>query len=167
MVGGENPTLIIAEIGINHQGSSEIAIDLIKAAKLAGCEYAKIQTYVTDDRISPTAKSAKYTDKTLSMEETTYEMFERLALSEDQHKILFDFAKKINMPLISTPFDEKSVDILTEYNIDAFKIASFDAFNLPLIKYVASIGKPIILSTGMCGMSEIEDALETLSLIHI
>jgi len=163
LIGNDNPTMIIAEIGINHQGSSEIAIELIKAAKLAGCEYAKIQTYVTDERISPTAKSAKYTDKTLSMEETTYEMFERLELSGEQHKILFDYAKKINMPLISTPFDEKSVDTLMEYDIDAFKIASFDAFNLPLIKYVASKGKPMIISTGMCGMSEIEDALEIIA----
>jgi sialic acid synthase SpsE len=162
-VGGDNPTLIIAEIGINHQGSTEIATDLIKEAKLIGCEYAKIQTYVTDERISPTAKSAKYTDKTLSMEETTYEMFERLELGPESHRTLFNYANKIGMPLISTPFDEKSVDILMDYNIDAFKIASFDAFNLPLIKYIASKGLPIILSTGMCGMSEIEEALEIIT----
>jgi sialic acid synthase SpsE/protoporphyrinogen oxidase len=162
-VGGENPTLIIAEIGINHQGSSKMAMDLIKEAKISGCEYAKIQTYVADKRISARAKSAKYADKTLSMEETTHEMFQRLELDDKDHELLFNYSKKINMPLISTPFDERSVDLLMNFDIDAFKIASFDIVNLPLLKYVASKRKPIILSTGMCSMSEIEDALDTIA----
>ena len=162
-VGHNNPTVVIAEIGINHQGDTKMAMELIEKAKFAGCDYAKIQTYKTDKRISPTAKSAKYTDRTLSMEETTYEMFDRLELSNEQHEILFRHAKKVGIPLISTAFDEASVDLLLNYDFDAFKVASFDAVNLPLLKYIASKGRPIILSTGMCGMSEIEEALDVIA----
>ena len=137
LIGGNNPTLIIAEIGINHQGDINMAKQLIMEAKNSGCDYAKIQTYTTNKRISPSAKSAKYADKTLDMEETTYEMLDRLSLDELQHKTLFNYAKQIDMPLISTPFDEESVDMLMNLNIDAFKLSSFDTVNLPLIKYVA------------------------------
>jgi len=162
-VGGKNPTLVIAEIGINHQGSTEMAIDLLKECKKTGCEYAKIQTYKPGSRVSPTAKSAKYADKTLSMEETTYEMFERVRLDGLQHSDLFKWAKNNNTPLVSTAFDEQSVEELLNYDVDFFKIASFDAVNLPLLKYVASKKKPIILSTGMCGLAEIEDAIEVIA----
>tara|TARA_B100001123_G_scaffold438883_1_gene574599 strand:+ start:858 stop:3239 length:2382 start_codon:yes stop_codon:yes gene_type:complete len=162
-VGGNNPTLVIAEIGINHQGDTKMAIELLEEVKKTGCDYGKIQTYKTGSRISPTAKSAKYADKTLSMEETTYEMFERVRLDGSQHSELFQWAKDNNCPLISTAFDEQSVEELLNYNIDVFKIASFDSVNLPLLKYVASKKKPIILSTGMCGMTEIEDAIEVIS----
>jgi len=162
-IGGDNPTLVIAEIGINHQGDKNMASELIDQAKNTGCDYAKIQTYDKDSRVSLVAKSAQYVDRTLSMEENTADMFERLRLSKSDHDFLFNYAKKINMPFISTAFDEKSVDMLMKYDIDAFKIASFDIFNLPLIKYIASKGKPIILSTGMSGMSEIEDALDVIA----
>ena len=102
-------------------------------------------------------------DKTLDMEENMSEMFERLRLNDKQHDTVFDWAKKNKLSLISTAFDEASCEMLMKYNPDAFKIASFDAVNLPLIKFVASKRKPIILSTGMCGMSEIEEALDVIA----
>ena len=98
------------------------------------------------------------------MEESTNEMFKRFQLSEDELFKLVEYADEIEIPLISTPFDEKSVDILLDLGIEAFKIASFDIVNIPFIRYVASKGKPIILSTGMSHMSEIEDAVEAISL---
>jgi N,N'-diacetyllegionaminate synthase len=161
-VGKNNPTMLIAEIGINHQGSKKMLIDLLSKVKKSGFDYAKLQTYFSD-RVSNTAKSAKYADKTLDAEETMNEMFSRLQLSKKEHELAFEWSHKNNLPLFSTPFDEESVDLLLKYNVDAFKIASFDAVNLPLIKYIASKKRPIILSTGMCGMTEIEDALEAVA----
>lgn len=162
-VGNNNPTLIIAEIGINHRGDVNLAKQLIKEAKNSGCNIAKLQTFSAGDRVSQTAKSAKYADKTLQMEETAFEMFKRLELSENDHQELFNYADKIGIPLISTPFSEKAVDQLYNLGVQAFKIASFDLVNLPFLKYVASKGIPIILSTGMSGLAEIEEALEVIA----
>ncbi|MCK9602778.1 MAG: N-acetylneuraminate synthase family protein [Candidatus Omnitrophica bacterium] len=163
-VGKENPTLIIAEMGINHNGDVNLAKQLISEAKRCGCEVVKLQTFSAEARVSKTAKNAKYADKTLDMEETPYETFKRLELSREDHKILFDYAKDIKMPLISTPFSESDVDLLCELGVKAFKIASFDLVNLPFLRYVASKRLPIILSCGMSGMAEIEEALETIAL---
>jgi len=90
-------------------------------------------------------------------------MFKRLQLNVKDHEMVFEWSKKNNYPVFSTPFDEQSVDLLLKFNVEAFKVASFDAVNLPLLKYIASKKKPIILSTGMCGMGEIEDALEAVA----
>ena len=162
-VGKNNPTMIIAEIGINHQGSKKILKDLLMEVKKSNCDYAKIQSYAKNSRVSSKSKAAQYADKTLDMEENLSEMFDRVRLSDDDHKFAFEWCKKNNLPLISTPFDEESCDYLMQFNPDAFKIASFDSVNLPLLKYVASKQKPIILSTGMCGMSEIEEALDSIA----
>ncbi len=163
-VGDGNPSLIIAEIGINHRGNFEFAKELIKQAKISGCEVAKLQTYSAENRVSDNTLQSKFADRTLGMEESTNEMFKRFQLSEDELFKLVEYADEIEIPLISTPFDEKSVDILLDLGIEAFKIASFDIVNIPFIRYVASKGKPIILSTGMSHMSEIEDAVEAISL---
>lgn len=163
VVGKNNPTMIIAEIGINHQGSKKILKELLTQVKKSNCDYAKIQSYMPNSRVSSISKAAQYADKTLNMEENLSEMFERVRLSNDDHKFAFDWCKKNKLPIISTPFDEESCDYLMQFNPDAFKIASFDSVNLPLLKYVASKQKPIILSTGMCGMSEIEEALNAIS----
>lgn len=162
-VGKDNPTVVIAEIGINHNGDINLAKQLIYEAKKSGCNIAKLQTFSAGKRVSETAKSAKYADKTLQMEETTYEMFKRLELSFEDHKMLFSYAKKIGIPLMSTPFSEEDVDLLCKLGVKAFKIASFDLVNLPFLKYVASKGLPIILSTGMSGMAEIEEALDAIA----
>ena len=162
-IGKKHPTLIIAEIGINHRGYLQFAKDLIKEAKESGCEIAKLQTYNTKNRVSDKTMESKYADRTLGMEESTNQMFSRFELSYDEHLELVNYAKKLEMPLISTPFDEESVDILMDLGVQAFKIASFDIVNLPFIRYVASKGLPIILSTGMSQMSEIEDAIDAIS----
>jgi len=162
-IGKEHPTLIIAEIGINHRGYLQFAKDLIKEAKECGCEIAKLQTYNTKNRVSDKTMESKYADRTLGMEESTNQMFSRFELSYDEHLELINHAKELGIPLISTPFDEESVDILMDLGVQAFKIASFDIVNLPFIRYVASKGLPIILSTGMSQMSEIEDAIDAIS----
>ena len=162
-IGGDSPTVIIAEIGLNHNGDYEMAEQLISEAKKSGCDYAKLQTFSAGDRVSAIAKGAKYADKTLSMEETIHDMFERLELSREEQKRLFDYAKSIGMPLMSTPFSENDVDFLLEMGVSAFKIASFDIVNISFIKYVASKQLPMIISTGMSGMGDIEEALEAVA----
>lgn len=162
-VGGENPSIVIAEIGLNHNGSVEIAKKLLFEAKRCGCEIAKIQTFSSASRVSAAAKSAKYADKTLQMEETTFEMFKRFELSKDDHIILFKYAAEIGIPIISTPFDERSIDLLCELGVKAFKVASADLVNLPFLKYLAAKKRPILLSTGMSSMAEIEEALDTIA----
>ncbi len=162
-VGKDNPTLIISEIGINHRGDFESAKELILQSKLTGCDIAKIQTYKGTDRVSNSAKEAKYADKTLGMEESVSEMFTRYELSFEEQDQLIKYAETIGIPLMSTPFDERSADQLLELGVKAFKIASFDLVNLPFIQYVASKKLPIVLSTGMAHMREIEDAVEAIA----
>ncbi|MBN4080848.1 N-acetylneuraminate synthase family protein [Caldithrix abyssi] len=162
LIGGSNPPLIVAEIGLNHNGDIEMAKELILKAKQSGADIAKFQTYTIDSRVSQSAKGAKYADKTLSMEETTWEMFKRLQLSKEDHDVLFEYAKEVGIPIFSTPFDETSVDQLIELGVETFKVASFDLVNIPFLKYVASKKKPIILSTGMSSLALIEDALNAI-----
>jgi len=162
-VGRQHPTLVIAEIGINHRGQLELAKQLIQEAKNSGCDIAKLQTYITSSRVSDVAREAKYADRTLGIEESPNEMFERFKLTNEETMELFAFAADIDIPLISTPFDEESVDILTDLGVKAFKTASFDIVNIPFLRYVASKGLPIILSTGMSSLSEIEDAVDAIA----
>ena len=162
-VGAEHPTLLIAEIGINHRGNLEIAKQLIDESKKSGCDIAKIQTYEKGSRVSDRSFSAKYVDRTLGMEESFNEMFNRFSLNQEEQQEVFKYAKSINMPLMSTPFDEKSVNKLIDLGVKAFKIASFDLVNIPFLRYVAATKLPMIVSTGMSGMSEIEDAMEAIS----
>ena len=162
-VGKENPAMIIAELGINHNGDIEIGKELIREAKKSGVNLVKLQTYSESSRVSKTAKGAKYVDRTLDMEETTWEMFKRLRLSKEDHITLFNYANELNIPITSTPFDEASVDLLIELGVKAFKIASFDIVNIPFLRYVASKKLPIMLSTGMSSMAIIEEALDAIA----
>jgi N,N'-diacetyllegionaminate synthase len=162
-VGEKHPTLLIAEIGINHGGNLQTAKKLLEESKKSGCDIAKIQTYEKESRVSDQSFSAKYVDRTLGMEESFNEMFNRFSLNKDEQEEVFKYAKDLNMPLMSTPFDEKSVNKLIDLGVKAFKIASFDLVNIPFLRYVASTKMPMILSTGMSAIGEIEDALEAIS----
>ncbi len=162
-VGGNNPTLVVAELGLNHNGDVAMGRELIRQAKLCGADMVKLQTWAGDSRVSESAKGARYADKTLQMEETSFEMFRRLRLSYEDHIELFEYAKQQEIPIISTPFDEKSVDLLVELGIKALKIASFDLVNIPLLRYAASKGVPLIVSTGMASLAMVEDALDAIA----
>lgn len=164
LIGRDNPCAIIAEVGINHNGSLSKAKELIRTAHESGADLVKIQTFDALDRVSKFGKSSRYADKTLDMEETLFEMFERVALTEAQQTELFQFAQELGIFLFSTPFSERNVDFLEDIGVAGYKIASFDLVNLPLLRYVASKQKPLILSTGMAGMAEVEEALEAVSL---
>lgn len=152
---------IIAEIGLNHNGSLKLARELIDKAIEAKVDAVKFQTYSASSRVSKNSKTARYAEKVLGIEETDYEMFLKYELSEKDLKSIFEYAKD-KITIFSAPFDERSVDILEKLNTPCYKIASFDATNLRLLKAVARTKKPIILSTGMMNISDIQNSLQTI-----
>jgi sialic acid synthase SpsE/protoporphyrinogen oxidase len=160
IVGDNYPTYIIAEAGLNHNGSIDIAKQLIDKAVECKCNAIKFQSFEKNSRVSSKVKNANYAEKADGLQENTNEMFNRLRLNQEFHKKIFYYAKKKKIEIFSTPFDEKSVDYLEKLKVNFYKIASVDAVNLPLIRKVGKTGKPLILSTGMTNISIIEDAIQ-------
>ncbi|MFH1683767.1 MAG: FAD-dependent oxidoreductase [Candidatus Margulisiibacteriota bacterium] len=162
-VGGGERACIIAEAGLNHNGSLRLAKNLVDEAKRVGCDAIKFQTFKASSRISKKIKAVKYAETIIGQEETLYDMFNRLAMSYDDQKELFAYAREKGIEIFSTPFDFEAVDFLESLGVSLYKIASMDAVNLPLIQYIAKTGKPIILSTGMSNLGQIEEAVETVT----
>ena len=160
-VGENNKPYIIAEIGLNHNNSVKLAKETIDLAVKCGCDAVKFQSYKKDSRVSKEVKSEKYVEKIIGLEESISEMFNRLALSEKDHKEIFKYARKKNIEVFSTPFDVESLNFLEKLNVNFYKIASVDLVNLPLIKKVAETNKPIILSCGMSNIGQVEEAVHT------
>lgn len=159
LVGDGHPAYIIAEAGLNHNASLEIAKKLIDEAVGTKCDAIKFQTYLPDSRVSKKVQAAHYAEKIIGLEESIDEMFHRLAMSFEDQKEIFNYAKSKGLEVFSTPFDFKSVDFLEEFGVSVYKIASMDLINIPLIKYVARTMKPIIISTGMASLGQVEDAV--------
>ena len=160
IIGERNKTFIVAEAGLNHNGSFNIAKKLIDNAKEINCDAIKFQSFLPNSRVSKFIKSEKYAEKVIGTQESISELFQRLSLNFKTQKKIFDYAKKKKITTFSTPFDFESADFLNELGVSAFKIASADLVNLPLIKHVSEKFKPIIISTGMSRISEIDDAVE-------
>jgi N-acetylneuraminate synthase len=144
-VGPAHVPLVIAEIGINHEGSLEVAREMVDAAARAGVEVVKHQTHVVDDEMSGAARKVVPGNADVSI----YQIMERCALSEDDERELKDYVESKGMIFMSTPFSRAAADRLQRMNVPAYKIGSGECNNYPLLKHVASFGKPIILSTGM------------------
>lgn len=144
-VGKNHLPLIIAEIGINHEGSLEVAKQMVDAAYRSGVEVIKHQTHIVDDEMSPEAKKVVPGNTDVSI----YEVMERCALSENDEHQLMKYVESKGMIFISTPFGRAAADRLMEFGIKAFKIGSGECNNLPLIRHIANFGKPMIVSTGM------------------
>lgn len=159
-VGTNNQCFIIAEAGINHNGSFEIAKELIYQAKKSGCDAVKFQSFLPESRVSKKVKSERYVEKVIDTEESISQLFKKVSLSFNEQKILFDYAKKIKILMFSTPFDFESADFLEKIGVDIYKIASMDLTNIPLIEYVAKKMKPVIISTGMSRLYEIDETVE-------
>ncbi len=151
---------IIAEAGINHNGSLKVAKQLIDSAKLTKCDAIKFQSFLPDSRVSKFLKSEKYAEKVIGTQESISELFNRLSLNFSTQKKIFSYAKKKKILIFSTPFDFENADFLEKLGVPAFKIASADLVNIPLIKYVSLKNKPMIISTGMSLLSEIDEAVE-------
>lgn len=159
-IGDGEHAFIIAEAGLNHNGSLQIAKRLIDVAVKTGCDAVKFQTFKAETRISRKVKSVKYAETIIGMEETLFDMFDRLSMSFTEQKEIVEYARDKKIEIFSTPFDFESVDFLESIGVSVFKIASMDLVNLPLIKYIAKIGKPIILSCGMSTLGQVEEAVD-------
>jgi len=154
-----NRTLIIAEAGVNHNGDLKLAKQLIDVASKAGADYVKFQTFSADRIVSQSASKAEYQQQTTDASETQYEMLKRLELSNEMHLELIKHCKEQAIKFLSTGFDIESVDLLVELGIDLIKIPSGEITNLPYLRFIGSLGLPVILSSGMSTMKEIGDAL--------
>lgn len=153
-------TFIIAEAGVNHNGDIEIAKRLVDAAVQAGADAVKFQTFKTGKLVTAQAKKARYQIKNTRGEETQLKMLKKLELSSQEHKELFHYCRAKNIIFMSTPFDEGCADMLDRLGMQVFKIPSGEITNKPLIRHIAGKGKPIILSTGMSCLGEVEKAVE-------
>lgn len=156
-----NNTLIIAEAGVNHNGSIEIAKRLIDTAKECGADIVKFQTAKLDSLVSKCAKMAEYQKKNIGVEESQKEMLSKLLLEYDAFVELADYCKKKKIEFLSTPFDIESIHFLSPM-VTFWKIPSGEITNYPYLLEIAKTGKPIILSTGMCTMEEIQEAYDLL-----
>lgn len=157
-------TYIIAEAGVNHNGSLDMARQLVKVAAEAGADAVKFQTFKADKLVSRTAPKAEYQTKTTDADESQYEMIRKLELDEHAHETLIEHCKVCGIQFLSTPFDLESVDLLAgRFDLPCIKIPSGDITNAPLLLKIAQTGKPVIISTGMSTLGEIEDALGVLA----
>ena len=154
-------TLIIAEAGVNHNGDINIAKKLIKEAALAGADLVKFQSFITSKGISKNAPKAKY-QKELNPEESQYEMVKKLELSYDQHIELMESCKENNIRFFSTAFDIDSFEMLKKLGLNLIKVPSGEITNLPLLREFAKSNLPLIVSTGMADLGEIEKVISIL-----
>jgi len=154
---------IIAEAGVNHNGSLEIAKALIDVAAQLGADAVKFQTFKADKLVSKTAQKASYQKQTTDADESQYAMIKKLELDERAHHELIEYCAQKNILFLSTPFDHESIDLLADLGMEIFKIPSGEITNLPYLRHIGSLQKEVILSTGMATLDEIDAALHVLS----
>ena len=155
--------LIIAEAGVNHNGSMVLAKKLVDAAAVAGADFVKFQTFKADKLASRTASKSKYKRTNTGNSENQVTMLRRLELSPSDHNKIIAHCKKKRIKFLSTPFDLDSVDLLKSFGMDLFKIPSGEITNMPFLRYIGHLKKKVILSTGMADMGEIRKAIEILT----
>jgi N-acetylneuraminate synthase/N,N'-diacetyllegionaminate synthase len=157
-----NQIFIIAEAGVNHNGNLELAKQLIDAASNAGADAVKFQTFITEGVVSINAPKADYQKENTDVSESQFDMIKKLELSKEDHLELIGYTKHKNIVFLSTPFDEKSVDLLVDLGVSLIKIGSSEITNHPFLKYIAKKGLPVILSTGMSTLEEIAEAVSVI-----
>ena len=159
-IGQAQPPYVIAEMSANHNGDIDNAYKIIDMAKASGADAIKLQTY-TADTITMDMKTPEFMiEGGLWDGQSLYELYKGAFMPWEWHEPLFEYAKKVGIAIFSSPFDNTAVDLLEDLNAPAYKIASFEAVDLALIKYVAQTGKPMIISTGMADAEEIQEAIE-------
>lgn len=159
-IGPEHSPYVIAEVSANHNGNLETAMRIIEEAKKAGADATKLQTYKPETITLDCDTEDFKIHGGLWDGRTLYDLYQEAHMPWEWHKPLFEHARKVGITLFSSPFDKTAVDLLEDLNAPAYKIASFEAVDLPLIKYVASTGKPMIISTGMADAEEIQEAID-------
>ncbi|MDI9569359.1 MAG: N-acetylneuraminate synthase [Pseudomonadota bacterium] len=159
-IGVGQPCFIIAEAGVNHNGRLDFALKLVDAAVAAGVDAIKFQTFKSDLLVARNADKAEYQRRRTGENESQFEMIKRLELTYNEFGEIYAYCRKKRIVFLSTPFDHDSVDFLDDQQVMAFKISSGEITNFPLLRHIAGKGKPIILSTGMSFLGEVEKALE-------
>lgn len=155
-------TLVIAEAGVNHNGDLELAKRLVAAAAAAGADLVKFQSFITSKSISRQAPKAQYQKGATDSDESQYEMVRKLELSRADHEMLAEECRRCGIGFFSTAFDTESFDLLVELGLEQVKIPSGEITNLPLLRYMTRLGKPVLLSTGMAHLGDIEAALQVI-----
>ena len=161
-IGKGNPTFIIAEAGVNHNGNPELARELVDAAARAGADAVKFQTFKAKRLVVSGAPKADYQRQGTDSSESQFEMLQQLELSEDAHRELVTYCHDREIIFLSTPFDEESANFLESLGVAAFKIPSGELTNHPFLAFVAAKHKPIIASTGMAYLGEVEEAVRVI-----
>lgn len=159
-IGANYPPYVIAELSANHNGKLQKALDTISKAKSCGADAVKLQTYTANTMTIDSDHEDFCIKGGLWDGYKLYDLYQEAETPFEWHKAMFDHARKIGITCFSTPFDETAVDLLEDLNVPAYKVASFEATDLPLIKYIASTKKPLIMSTGMANLEEIEEMIE-------
>ena len=157
-----NSVYVIAEAGVNHCGSLELALKLVDAAVESGADAVKFQTFKASRLVTREAKKAKYQLQKTASSESQYEMLKKLELSEEDHASIYDYCSRSGIEFLSTPFDIESALFLCDLGVGLIKIPSGEVTNLPYLRVIGGVGKKIILSTGMCMMTEVQAALKVL-----
>lgn len=153
---------IIAEAGVNHNGDIELARQMVLKAKEAGVDYIKFQTFIPEKLVSKYAGKADYQKKTTDSSESQLKMLEKLALTQKDFVELKKYCDEVGIGFLSTPFDLESIDFLDQMDMDFWKLPSGEVTNLPYLEKIARTGKKVVMSTGMCEMQEIKDAIAVL-----
>jgi N,N'-diacetyllegionaminate synthase len=153
---------IIAEAGVNHNGSIDLARQLIDVAVDSGADAVKFQTFKAENLVSKNAQKADYQKQTTSASESQFDMLKKLELDVKTHKELIAYCQEKDIIFLSTPFDYESIDMLNDLGLEIFKIPSGEITNLPYLRYIGLLGKQVILSTGMSNIEEVKEALNIL-----
>ena len=158
-----NHTIIIAEAGVNHNGSIELAKQLVDKAVEAGVDYIKFQTFKASKLVTKSAKQAEYQQRNIgSQENSQYQMLKKLELSPEEHQILIDYCHQLGIKFFSTAFDFDSIEYLHSLDLGLWKIPSGEVTNYPFLKRIAAYNEKTILSTGMCDMQDVRNAVNAL-----
>ena len=156
-------TIIIAEAGVNHNGDIDLAKKLVVEAAAAGADLVKFQTFLANKIVSSTAPKAEYQKRTTDSGESQFEMIQKLELSRESHEVLIEECRRQGIGFFSTAFDPESFDMLLDLGcVDLIKIPSGEITNLPLLRYMTRLGKPVLLSTGMANLGEVEAAIQVI-----
>lgn len=156
------PVVIIAEAGVNHNGDIHLAKELVDVAANAGADYVKFQTFKSESLVAVDARKAEYQVKNMGddIDNSQYQMLKKLELDVDAHRVLIDYCTLKNINFLSTAFDLESIDLLNDLGIPFFKVPSGDITNLPYLRKIALLNKPVVISTGMSNLDEVRAALD-------
>jgi N,N'-diacetyllegionaminate synthase len=153
---------VIAEAGVNHNGSLDLALQLVDAAKASGADAVKFQTFRADQLATRSAHKAPYQERTTANSESQFEMLQRLQLDAAAHRCLIHHCRNTGIQFLSSPFDTQSADLLATMDVPLYKVPSGEITNLPFLEHLARKNRPLILSTGMSTLGEVEEAVQVL-----